>query len=296
VSSTEPVTPSAIVDGLAVYSIGEGPPLLLMPNPQGMVGESTSTGSLARLLVETGHHVITFDPPGAFASSALVPRLGLDEMVECADRAVEAAGVVPPLPVVGHSQGALAAIALSIDRPHLPSCLILVGAVEGGAAATRRAGGLPFGWSWLEPDFWRFVWLGARLSLGRGSLADQKRLRRIFLRRSYVDKANVPSLAIDALDGKTPAPPRAGWQRSIRGVDLRPRLPEIKVPTLVCVGRHDPQTPVRGNEEIARSVGNGRLEIFERSGHYPFEEEPARFRQVMEQFLSPQDSPAAFSG
>jgi hypothetical protein len=30
--------PTAVVDGLAVHVVGDGPPLLLRPNPQGMVG------------------------------------------------------------------------------------------------------------------------------------------------------------------------------------------------------------------------------------------------------------------
>jgi proline iminopeptidase len=67
---------------------------------------------------------------------------------------------------------------------------------------------------------------------------------------------------------------------------LWPRLGEVTVPTLVCVGRYDPQTPWPDNAAIAAALPAGRLEVFERSGHYPFLEEPDRFIAVVEAFLS----------
>jgi pimeloyl-ACP methyl ester carboxylesterase len=51
------------------------------------------------------------------------------------------------------------------------------------------------------------------------------------------------------------------------------------------VGRHDPQTPWLDNAAIA-ALQNGRLEVFEHSGHYPFLEEPDRFATVVAGFLS----------
>jgi proline iminopeptidase len=52
------------------------------------------------------------------------------------------------------------------------------------------------------------------------------------------------------------------------------------------VGRQDPQTPWLDNAVIAATLQNGRLEVFERSGHYPFLEEPDRFAAVVAGFLS----------
>lgn len=83
--------PAWIRDGLAVYSLGGGPPLLVMPNPQGMVRVPEAHGPLAERLVGLGLRVITFDPPGAFASPR-PPRLGLAEMLACAKEALAVAG------------------------------------------------------------------------------------------------------------------------------------------------------------------------------------------------------------
>jgi hypothetical protein len=66
-------TQSAIVcnqhAGLAIYRLGSGEPLLLIPAPHGFVAGPTAEGPLAALLTALGHTVITFDPPGAFRSA-----------------------------------------------------------------------------------------------------------------------------------------------------------------------------------------------------------------------------------
>ncbi|UNI24387.1 Prolyl aminopeptidase [Purpureocillium takamizusanense] len=67
--------------------------------------------------------------------------------------------------------------------------------------------------------------------------------------------------------------------------DLRNRLEQIKAPTLVVCGRHDPITPVMFSEEIAESVPGAQLTIFENSGHSPPSDEPDAFRDRVWQFL-----------
>src|SRR5512133_3026796 len=99
--------PAHVSDGLAVYDLGAGPPLLLMPHPQGMVRVPEARSPLADLLIGLGRRVVSFDPPGAFASSR-PPRLGLAEMLACSHQALQVAGVAPPVDVVGHSQATCA--------------------------------------------------------------------------------------------------------------------------------------------------------------------------------------------
>src|SRR4029450_7033762 len=121
------------------------PPLLLMPNPQGMVRTSEAHSPLAGLLVGLGRRVVSFDPPGAFASSR-PPRLGLAEMLACSRQALQVAGVGPSVDVVGHSQATLCQLALALAAPGVVRSLGLVGAVDGGWGATRPGAGLPRGW------------------------------------------------------------------------------------------------------------------------------------------------------
>jgi proline-specific peptidase len=67
--------------------------------------------------------------------------------------------------------------------------------------------------------------------------------------------------------------------------DIIDRLGEIKVPTLVTSGRYDEATPL-----IAETVQNGipgaRWVIFEESSHMAHAEEPERYMQVLDEFLT----------
>jgi proline iminopeptidase len=75
------------------------------------------------------------------------------------------------------------------------------------------------------------------------------------------------------------------WLRTVRRVDYRPRLGDVRVPTLLLVGRRDPQTPPPCSQELAAGIPHTRLVIFENSGHSPFIEEPEKFCQEISSFL-----------
>jgi pimeloyl-ACP methyl ester carboxylesterase len=80
--------------------------------------------------------------------------------------------------------------------------------------------------------------------------------------------------------------------RCCRRLDYRPRLGEIRVPTLLLVGRHDPQIPPACSEELASGIPDARLVVFEMSGHYPFIEEARAFWPMVGDFLGGQSADA----
>jgi L-proline amide hydrolase len=65
----------------------------------------------------------------------------------------------------------------------------------------------------------------------------------------------------------------------------RDRLDAIRSPTVVLVGRHDGLT-VTCSETIRAGVPDAEIHIFEDSSHLPHLEEPERFREVVDGFLS----------
>lgn len=73
-------------------------------------------------------------------------------------------------------------------------------------------------------------------------------------------------------------------EREAPSMDLRPRLKEIRVPTLIIVGRHDFITNVAMAEEMQKHIPGARLEVFEASGHFALVEEPDKFREVVRVF------------
>jgi proline iminopeptidase len=268
--------------GLAVYAEGSGQTLLLMPTPHACSVGPEIDKPLARLLIGAGFKVITFDPPGSFRSTRR-PTVSVDEMVACSVEALKVARAEPPLPVFGHSMATVCAIGLALEKPSLVSALVLIGATTGPRAALRY-GGMPFCWPPWSASFWTFNVRGFRLAMGIGNLAIQKRLCEQTMKASYMDRRLAPRLEVSASDRETPASPRAAWATKIRSIDFEPRLHELRIPVLVCAGRHDPQTTPLSNTRVASAIPNASIAWFEHSGHYPFVEEPEKFKGAIGEF------------
>lgn len=278
---TEPVL---VHDGLAVYQRGDGSPVLLMPYPHASGGGPMVGGSLATLLVDNGYQVTTFDPPGQYRSTR-PSRVGLDEMVDCAVEALDSMGLTSPVPVLGHSMSALCAFFVTLARPGRVSRLVLVGTPPGSGAALVRYRAMPFHWRPWHPDLWRMVVWGLLLATGHGSLATHKKLDALSNRANFVDPDLAPRVVVEPGDDRRAPPPRDRWWLAVRRVRLVPLARELPRPTLLIVGRHDPQTPLAVSKALHDRIPDSRLCVFERSGHAPFVEEPERFVRVLDGFV-----------
>jgi len=70
--------------------------------------------------------------------------------------------------------------------------------------------------------------------------------------------------------------------------DITARLGEIGVPTLVISGRYDEATPAIA-ETVRQGIPGSEWVLFEHSSHMPHAEEPERFMQVLDRFLTSND-------
>jgi proline iminopeptidase len=75
--------------------------------------------------------------------------------------------------------------------------------------------------------------------------------------------------------------------RLMSAFSTRGRLASLRVPTLIIAGVDDFMTPLElCGSVLAREIADAKLVVFEESGHFPFLEEPARFDQVMREWLA----------
>jgi len=77
----------------------------------------------------------------------------------------------------------------------------------------------------------------------------------------------------------------AFFQTAFPAYDIRDRLKEIRVPTLILAGRHDWITPIRFARELADGIPGAELEVFEDAGHSINTDMPDKFKKVVRGFL-----------
>lgn len=73
--------------------------------------------------------------------------------------------------------------------------------------------------------------------------------------------------------------------RALMALNLTAKLPQVRIPTLVLVGRQDPTTPVAGAEVIAAALSDARLAVIEDAAHLSNIEQPDVFTRLLMDFL-----------
>jgi proline iminopeptidase len=68
--------------------------------------------------------------------------------------------------------------------------------------------------------------------------------------------------------------------------DYTPKLADFAFPTLVLTGRYDMNVAPLTAWRLKQAIPSTQIVFFEKSGHFPWFEEPATYQTVVEQFLS----------
>jgi pimeloyl-ACP methyl ester carboxylesterase len=181
--------------------------------------------------------------------------------------------------LVGNSMGGFVATEAVIDEPERFDRLVLVSAAgisfaESTDRVVRVAGRMVEAAAphLLSGD--RKIWLsrakGRQLAFG-GVMRAPAKLRPELLKEQANPGLSAPGF-FEALV-------------AIHGYDTRKRLTEIEIPTLVVWGLNDKVVPVEAALGYHRLIPRSRLEIFERTGHVPMIERPARFNGLVGEFI-----------
>lgn len=181
--------------------------------------------------------------------------------------------------LVGNSMGGFVSTEAVIQQPERFERLVLVSAagISFAEAKDRRVPAVARSIEAVAPRlltgdrrFFLTRPLGRKIAFGRVFRNPNK------LRPELLKEQTMPALS---------APGFADAMISIVGYDTRERLPEIEIPTLVVWGLNDQIVPVEAALGYHRLIPGSRLEIFERTGHLPQLERPARFNPMVEEFI-----------
>lgn len=180
--------------------------------------------------------------------------------------------------LVGNSMGGFVAVEAATAQPQRFSHLVLVSAA--GILNTwnpeARATATAYAWSKLG---------GAVADRGHW-IVSHPRSRQLALAPFFRYPGRLrPELLIEQMAGGR-CPGFGDALQSLIGHDIRERLPTIEMPTLIVWGLSDRVIPVAAGISYHRRIPHSRLEIFERTGHVPQLERPARFNALLDEFLT----------
>lgn len=260
----------ALADGrIEGEAQGEGRPLFLFHS---LLADRPSFDRIVVPLAEQ-FRVIVPDLPGFGGSEAVSGGLAAvaDRMAEAVR---EGSGGSRPT-VLGNGFGGFVALQMAIRHPGLVGRLVLA---DCGACFS-------------EPGRQAFRTMAA-VSREKGLAAlSETAMRRLFAPDFQV--AN-PGLMQERLAAflRTDADVFRAACDALAGLDLRPELDTVTVPTLVLVGEQDEATPPPMSRELAAGLPDARLTILPGCAHVPQLQEPERFLAAVLPFLG-KDQPAS---
>ena len=259
---------------------GTGPAIIAHHGAPGMGNHATPKKALAPLA--DSHTVITFDARGSGRSEALPPYTH-EQWVADLDGLREHFGLERFI-LTGGSYGGFISLEYVLAHPDRVSHLILrdtAAANDYEEAAKRNALARAKEFPGITPE---------RLDrMFAGEVHDDEDFRRTFETIAPLYDVNYDPARVAAriAQGVFRAEPHNyAFKHNLAQYDLRSRLHEIQVPTLVTVGRHDWITPVAASETIAEGIPNAELVVFENSGHSPQIEENELWIATIRDFLA----------
>jgi pimeloyl-ACP methyl ester carboxylesterase len=192
----------------------------------------------------------------------------ISDFVALAEQFMERLGI-QRAPVIGHSMGGTVALNLALDRPQRVEKVVVVGSPLDGRSLS------PFlklaGYPWIAVLVWNspsLLRLGIKL-FAPWIAASWSEWYALLMRD--LSKMTLESFL---------------WSiHSLHRTDLRPRLSTLRIPALGVYGRGDKIVDPRQSRLFDR-IAHARVEMLERSRHFPMLDEPDRFYATLEGFLA----------
>jgi pimeloyl-ACP methyl ester carboxylesterase len=210
-----------------------------------------------------GHHrFIRYDERGCGLSDWRVSEISFESFVTDLEAVVDAAGL-DRFPLLGVSQGASVAIEYAARHPHRVSHLILLGGYDAG----WRHGATP-----AETREREAMMVLAEAAWGR----DEPGYRRLFS-QTFMPSATKGELTWFAeFQRRTTSPKNAArLLDAFSRIDVRHRLADVRVPTLVLHSRDDQRIPHSTGRRLAATIPGAEFVTLESPNHLLLGFEPA---------------------
>ena len=234
----------------------DGPVVVLV---HGLTSNHHDWGPVAERLVESGHRVVGINQRGHGGSTVGVDGFGAERQGRDIGQVLRALDVHEVV-LTGHSMGGIAAMSLMTLAADAGAervgALTLVATIAHTDAPDRRVG----------------IHLGNTKpyeELARHPRHAPALARFVFGRTPNRSLVN----AAIASNARCPRDTRTGAALGLLGYDIRDRLDDIDVPTVVVCGNRDLLTPLRENKAIAEAIG-AELVVVDGAGHLVIWEEP----------------------
>lgn len=252
-----------------------GPAVLLV---HGYVESVAFWAPVVRRLADAGVDVVVVDQRGHGGSERG------DADFDCGTLAGDVRAWIEQLDLhdavlAGHSMGGVSAMAFAGTHPDLAAERLRAMVLVATLAFPEPLFGLPD----VQVDPEKVVRLLERLvALETVGLLFLARVFGAHPTRAALDATRDSLLATDVRT-------RVDAMRMLRAFDLRPVLPDVRVPTVVVAGSHDQLTPLAGNEAIAELIPGARLEVLPAMGHMLMFEAPDAVTDAIVQATKPAD-------
>ncbi len=195
--------------------------------------------------------------------------------------------------VIGHSYGGMVAQAYALKYPNSVDKLILSNTFYGGEMWQENDDNANYEIKNQYPE----VWAELMKLRDQGMVSSSPECQRLYGQIPagllyYYDAANSDKVRKDSLSFN----PLVYYQMvgsdgdfliggDIGKLDFRTELKNLKMPVLILAGRFDRVAVPRFSEKFREYCPQAKFEMFERSGHLPFIEQPKRYFGVVEEFL-----------
>ncbi len=248
--------PFHLIDGKQLfYQIqGQGLPLVLIHSSMQSHRQWQYQQSIAKQ-----ERLILLDLPGHGQSEQLDGDVSVKRLTSIVAQLIQKLDF-DKIIFLGHSIGGAIGLQFALDYAELLEGLILVGT---GA----KMGVFPA----ILEDIRTHYHEGIELTIGQlgfGSTADPKLVE---FAKQECFHCN-PKVAYDDFN-------------ACNNFDVRQRLNQIHIPTLVIVGDEDQLTPLKWSQFLANQIPNADLVVIESAGHMVMMEQPEQFNNAIKSFL-----------